>query len=100
MQNDMQSSSKAALVDKMESRIEQSRLEIEKLKAKAREARADARLKLNHEIEALEKKKIEVESRVADLKNAGDTAWEDLKAGAESAWKALSSSVSRASSRF
>lgn len=96
----MQSTNKEALVNKMESRIEQSRLEIEKLKAKAREAKADARMKLNHEIEALEKKKIEVEARVKDLKDAGDTAWQDLKAGAEHAWKALSSSVDRASSRF
>ena len=96
----MQNGSKDALVNKMESRIEQSRLEIEKLKAKAREAKADARLKLNREIEALEKNKIEVETRVKDLKDASDTAWEDLKAGAESAWKALSNSVSQASSRF
>ncbi|MEZ5551443.1 MAG: hypothetical protein R3E82_11175 [Pseudomonadales bacterium] len=96
----MQDNTKEALVSKMESRIEQSRLEIDKLKAKAREAKADARLKLNHEIEALEKKKIEVETKVKDLKAASDTAWEDLKAGAESAWKALSSSVSQASSRF
>ena len=39
-------------------------------------------------------------NKLAELKDAGDEAWEDLKAGIESAWDSLGSALKSAYSRF
>lgn len=85
---------------KLQAQLDEWSVEIDKLKAKADKAESEAQLEYYKEIEKLRSKQEESNRKLAELKEAGDDAWEDLKAGVERAWDSLSSAISSASSRF
>lgn len=89
-----------AYQQKLEARLERIAAEIVALRAKADEAKADARLRLYEEIEALRAKQDELHGRLEALKAAGDGAWGDLRAGVERAWDDLEAAVRKAARRF
>ncbi len=85
---------------KLQSQLDEWSAEIDKLKAKADAAEADAQLKYYKQIEELRSMQAAANDKLDQLKEAGDDAWEDLKAGIDSAWDSLSSAVKSATSRF
>ena len=93
-------SMKEAYEKKLQAHLDEWSAEINKLKAKADAAEADAQLEYYKEIEALEAKQKEANKKLDELKKSGDDAWEDLKAGMDNAWDSLSRSVKSAVSRF
>lgn len=93
-------SKQQALVDKYEAKREQVEARLQLLKARAKEAGADSRVELNEQIEALEARKASAQSRLHELREAGEGAWQDLADGAESAWKSLGEAMDRAVDRF
>jgi len=94
------SNRKNAAIDKFNARMEQAEARIDMLKAKAEEADADARLRLNEEIDDIRSRKDSLKKKMHELQTASDEAWQDLKAGAEAGWRALSNAVDRATSRY
>lgn len=74
--------------------------EIDKLKAKAEQAEADAQLEYYKEIEELRTMQETAHKKLDELKEAGDDAWEDLKAGADDALGSLAGALKSATSRF
>ncbi|MAL77741.1 MAG: coiled coil domain-containing protein [Sneathiella sp.] len=86
--------------NKLRAQLDQWEAEINRLRAKADVAQAEARVKYHEEIEELRVQKREAEARLDELNNAGDDAWEDMKAGMESAWKNLGDAVNKAAARF
>ena len=70
------------------------------LKAKADKAKADAKIGYYKKIEALERKKEVAGTRLRELKNAGDEAWEELKAGTEKAWDEVKTAYHKTASKF
>lgn len=93
-------SMKQAYEQKLQAQLDEWGAEIEKLKAKADNAEADVQLEYYKQIEELRTMQESATKKLAELKNAGDDAWEDLKAGIESAWDSLSSALKSAASRF
>jgi len=93
-------SMKEAYEKKLQSQLDEWNAEIDKLKAKADSAEADAQLEYYKQIEELRSMQDAAGKKLDELKEAGDDAWEDLKAGIDSAWDSLSSSVKSAVSRF
>ena len=91
---------KKAYEQKLLSKLDEWSAEIDKLKAKADFAEADAQLKYYKQIEELRTMQEAAGQKLDELKQAGDDAWEDLKAGMDSAWDSLSSAVKSATSRF
>jgi chromosome segregation ATPase len=91
---------KEAYEKKLQGQLDEWGAEIDKLKAKADSAKADAQLEYYKQIEDLRSMKDAASKKLDELKEAGDDAWEDLKAGIDSAWDSLSSSVKSAVSRF
>ncbi|NMM42846.1 coiled coil domain-containing protein [Rhodospirillaceae bacterium KN72] len=89
-----------AYADKMNAQIRKAEAEVDRLKAKADEADADARLTYHKHIAEIQEHRDYLQARVDELNAASSEAWEDVKAGAESAWNTLRDSVDRASSRF
>ena len=89
-----------AYTDKMNAQIRKAEAEMDRLKAKADEADADARLSYHKHIAEIQEHRDFLKARVDELNAASAEAWEDVKAGAESAWKTLRESVDRAASRF
>lgn len=84
----------------LQARADARRAEIEKLKAKAREARAEAKLSYLEEVDRLDRLREDAETKLSKLREAGDEAWEDLKEGTGQAMDALGKKIDEAKSRF
>ena len=85
---------------KKQAQLDEWKAEIDKLKAKASGASADAQIKLNKQIEALEGKIEEGKAKLAEIAEAGEDAWESIKDGVESAWDSMRSAFSEAVEKF
>ena len=85
---------------KKQAQLDEWKAEVDKLKAKASGASADAQLKLNKQIEALEGKIEEGKIKLAEITDAGEEAWESIKEGVESAWDSIRSAFSEAAAKF
>lgn len=93
-------SDKELYQQKMQAQLDEWKAEVDKLKAKASGASADAQLEMNKQIKALESKIEEGKAKLSELAKAGEDAWESIKDGVESAWGSLKSAVSDAASKF
>ncbi len=93
-------SMKEAYQKKMQAKLDEWGTEIDKLKAKADKAEADAQLEYHKEIERFREKQQAAQQKLDELKESGEDAWEDLKAGIESSWDSLGDALKSAASRF
>lgn len=93
-------SMKDAYAQKLQAQLDQWNAEIAKLKAKADSTQADAKIEYYEEIDRLRKEQLEAQEKLNELRQAGETAWEDLKAGVENAWDSLENALKKAASRF
>ena len=85
---------------KMKAQLDQWKADIDKLKAKASGAGADAKLEMNKQIKSLENKLNDGKQRLAALAGASGEAWHSMKEGVESAWSTLKSAVNEAADKF
>jgi chromosome segregation ATPase len=92
-------SDRSAYVDKLRARLDQWDAEIDKLTAKAAEATADARIRLDHAIEDLKAHRKAAAQKAKEAHAASDDAWEDLKDGFEAAMHKLSDAFKSAKDR-
>jgi chromosome segregation ATPase len=93
-------SEKELYQQKAQAQLDEWKAELEKLKAKASGASADAQLEMKEQIQALEGKFEEGKAKLAEIAEASDDAWESIKEGIESAWSSLKSAFSDAGSKF
>ncbi|MBN2033628.1 MAG: coiled coil domain-containing protein [Deltaproteobacteria bacterium] len=89
-----------AYEEKLDAQLQEWNAQIALLKAKAENAKADVRIDYYKTIDALEHKQDEAKTKLQELKNAGDEAWEIVKAGAEKAWAEVKTAYHEAASRF
>ncbi len=87
-------------IAKAKARIDQWTAEIDRLEAKAREADADARLAYSQQIEEMRSQRDTAQEKLAELRQAGDSAWEDVKSGFDKAWDDMTSALDKATARF
>ena len=71
--------------EKLDAQLKQWNAQIALFKAKAENAKADARIDYYKTIEALEQKQDKAKTKLQELQTAGDEAWEAVKTGAEKA---------------
>jgi DNA repair ATPase RecN len=93
-------SMKEAYKKKLEAQFDEWKVEIDKLKAKADKAEADAQIKYHKQIGDIRAKQEAVQEKLVELQDSGDEAWEDLKAGLDKAMKNLGDAIKTATSRF
>ena len=89
-----------AFEEKLDAQMKEWNAQIALLKAKAENAKADAKVEYYTTIEALQHKRDKARAKLQELKAAGDEAWEDLKAGAEKAWAEVKTAFHDAVSKF
>ncbi len=89
-----------AYEEKLDAQLKEWSAQISLLKAKADNAKADAKIEYYKTIDALQGKQKEAKTKLQELKTAGDEAWEDLKTGAEKVWAEVKTAYHDASSRF
>ena len=93
-------SKKEAYEKKIEAQLQEWKTDIDKMKAKADKADAEAKLEYYKQIEDLRTKQEAAQEKLTELKASGGDAWEDLKSGIELAWTSLGEAVKSARSRF
>jgi hypothetical protein len=89
-----------AYEEKLDAKLKEWKAKVALLKAKAENAKADAKIDYYKAIEALEHKQDEAKTRLQELKTASDEAWETVKLGAEKAWTEVKTAYHDAASRF
>jgi predicted nucleic acid-binding Zn-ribbon protein len=85
---------------KKQAQLDEWKAEVDKLKAKASGASADMQIELNEQIEALEGKIEKGKTKLAEIADASEDAWESVKDGVESAWDSMKSAFSDAADKF
>jgi uncharacterized coiled-coil DUF342 family protein len=91
---------KEAYEKKVEAQMAEWKSEIDKMKAKADKADADAKIAYYKEIDALRSKQKAAQEKLEELKAAGGDAWKDLKSGIDLALDSMAESLKSAASRF
>ena len=89
-----------AYEEKLDAQLKEYNAQIALLKAKAENAKADARIDYYKTIEALEQKQDKAKTKLQELQTAGDEAWEAVKTGAEKAWAEVKTAYHDAVSKF
>ena len=89
-----------AYVETMKVKIDEWNIEIDKLQAKADQAKLDTQVEYKKQVEELKGKRQDLYRKMSEMKKASETAWEDMKAGLDAAWQAMGESVKLAQSRF
>jgi len=89
-----------AYEEKLDTQLKEWNAQITLLKAKAENAKADAKIDYYKTIDALEHKQNEARMKLQELKASSDEAWEAVKAGAEKAWAEVKKAYHDATSKF
>lgn len=87
-------------IEKARARIAQWDAEIDKVKARADEAEADAKIDYRRQLEEMRAQRDKAETRLEELRQASDAAFEDMKSGFEKAWDDISSAFDSARNRY
>jgi hypothetical protein len=91
---------KDAYIAKLQAQLDEWGTEIDKLKAKADKAGADAQIQYQKQIEDLRSMQVTANQKLTELKEANLHTWESMKEGAEHAWNSLSNALKSATSKF
>ena len=89
-----------AFIEKLDAQLKQWNADIEKLEARAREAKAEARIKYEQQLRDLRTKKADAQTRLDEVKQAGDDARKTLRKGAENAFEEMKSAFATAASKL
>ncbi len=76
-------SNKATYIEKMKTQLDELNIEMEKLEAKAKQAKADARAKYQEEMLMLRQQSNLALEKLEEMKAAGEDSWEQLVADVE-----------------
>lgn len=93
-------SEKDLFVEKLKAQLDEWNSEIDKMRAKARGATADAKLKYEQQIAHLQGRRDELKTKLGEIQRSSKDAWKELKDGAEKAWAAFREGLEKAKSRF
>ncbi|MBR9975016.1 MAG: coiled coil domain-containing protein [Bacteroidetes bacterium] len=85
---------------KKQAQLDEWKAEVDKLKARAAGASADAKLELNKHIGTLEGSLAEGRAKLAEVANASEDSWESIKDGVESKWDSMKSAFSDAAAKL
>lgn len=85
---------------KLQAQLDEWHAELDKLKAQAKGASADAQHGMQEQIDALEAQMAEARDQLKEFGAAGDEAWASLKAGLNASWESLKLGFKEAGAKF
>lgn len=85
---------------KVKAQIEKLNAELDEMKAKGKQAKADAAIQYHEKIEELQAKRDDANQKLQELQDAGGEAWEEIRSGFEKAWSDVESAFQKASEKF
>lgn len=93
-------SDRNAYIKKMQAKLDEWNADIAKLEAKADGAEADMKIKYNQKVDVLKKHREKATTKLMEVRNASEEAWDDIKAGMENARDSIDNAVKSALSKF
>jgi len=96
----MSKESREAYIKKLEEKLREWSVEIDKLKAKAEGSEAKIKEEYHKGIEDLRARSEDIKKRIQMLKESGEETWEELKSGAEKAWQEMKTAIEKATSKI
>jgi len=95
-----QDSRKEAYKEKFKAQLHEWQAEIDRLKAKAEEAEAEAKIEYQRQIDKLKKLQGEAWDNFEKLRSASERAWDEMKAEAEKKWVEMNNAIKSAIDKF
>lgn len=93
-------SDKEIYEQKIKARLDEWQSEIDKYKARLKNAEADAKLEVEQQLNDIQAKQDKAKQTFSELSKAGENAWEDVKSGLDRALAELDGAIKAASSEF
>jgi len=87
-------------IQRLQAQFEEWKPEIDRLKAKAEQVAAEAKIEYRKLIDDLQDKQKTARTKLDELRQSSGGAWEDLKTGIEGAWKEVEKALKAAVSKF
>jgi predicted P-loop ATPase len=95
-----QETEKDPYLKKADALVREWAAEMDKLKAKADQAEADAQIEYRNQIDDLRRRKERVQNKLDEIRSSSDAAFTELKSGLEQAVSDFRSGIERAVSKF
>ena len=89
-----------ARTETLEEQLREWGIDLEKLKSKANQAKADAKTELDREVAIVRGKLNEAQKRLEEMKTAGGAASAEMKKGFENAWAEMRKAIESAAAKF
>jgi len=89
-------SQKDIYIEKLNVQLKEWSASIDALKAKADKATADLKIGYQKQLEDLKARHVAARAKVADLKAAGDDAWDRVKTAVETGWAEIKAAFDKA----
>lgn len=89
-----------AFEEKQKAEFEEIEARLQKLQAKARQVKAEAKIEGYRWLDELEPKHEEAREKLEAFRRAGESSWKELKSGVEKATDNLRNAVDRASQKL
>jgi chromosome segregation ATPase len=86
--------------EKMQEQLKEWGLDLEKLKARANQARSDVKIEIDREVSRLRERLNEGQRNLEELKSQGAAASTEIRKGAENAWAELTKAFDSAKAKF
>jgi hypothetical protein len=86
-------SDKDTYKEKMQAQLDEWKEEVGKLKEKAAGISAEAKAEINIKIQGLEEKMNEGKTKLEELADATEDAWENVKVGLDSLWNSVKQTI-------
>jgi hypothetical protein len=100
MRKEAQMSEQQAIEKKYRARLQEWRADLDKLKAQAAQADADARMEIERRVDDLEERRAAVATKLEELRDSGEKAAHELTEGLERSFDELSRGIKAAYESF
>ena len=85
---------------KYQAQLDEWKADVDKLRARAVGARADAQIEMNKHVRELETRMHEAGAKLSELAAAGEETWDSARKKVETTWEALKAGVGAAAAKF
>jgi len=87
-------------VENVKNQIDTWNTEITKLETTVEAAQADAKAKLQEQLEEMQQQREKAVATMQEMQHASEEAWDEMRKGSEDAWSALTEAFKKAHSKF
>jgi len=94
------SQNKEVYQQRVRAELDKLNAQINEMKAKADQSKADAKIHYTNIVEDLQTKRAAVEQKLDEMQSASEGAWQEIQVGVENAWNDLQSAFSGAVAKF